>query len=185
MSHRMCPVWIGYLIASPLRKLVHKPEMILTGLVEMGMTVLDLGPGMGFFSLPMARMAGPGGRVICVDTQEGMLRSLRRRAARVGLAEQIQTLLCDEDSLGLEPYAGVIDFALAFAMVHEVPDAKKLFAETASALKKGGTMLVAEPRGHVTEPAFANTIHLAEQCGFRVLRYPTIRSSRAVLLEKT
>ena len=51
--------------------------------------------------LPLAELVGPGGRVICVDLQERMIRSLRKRAARAGLADRIETPLLiqfgDED----------------------------------------------------------------------------------------
>jgi ubiquinone/menaquinone biosynthesis C-methylase UbiE len=180
----MCPVWLGHFIASPLRRLLHSPEKILAGMLQPGMTALDLGPGMGFFSVPMARMVGAGGKIICVDNQPGMLAGLRKRAVRAGVAGQIETRLCDQNSLGLEGQAATADFALAFAMVHEVPDAAKLFAETASALKQGAKLLVAEPRGHVTEESFAKTVFLAEASGFRELDRPKIRSSRAIVLEK-
>lgn len=184
MGHKMCPVWIGYVIASPLRRLLHKPEEILAGLVQSGMRVLDIGPGMGFFSIPMARVVGPSGTVICVDRQEGMLAGVRKRAKKAGVSGQIQTLLCDERSFGIRNLAGTVDFALAFAVVHEVPDAAQLFAETAAALKPHGKMLVAEPRGHVSEEAFAKTVALAERCGLRIVGRPDIRRSQSVLLEK-
>lgn len=48
------------------------------------MTVLDVGSAMGFFSLPMAEMVGPGGKVVCIDVQLKMLQVLRRRAVEGG-----------------------------------------------------------------------------------------------------
>ena len=68
-DHHVCPWWIGYLIASHLRKLGENPDTILGPLVEPGMTVVDVGCAMGFFSLPLARMVGESGRVLCVDVQ--------------------------------------------------------------------------------------------------------------------
>jgi ubiquinone/menaquinone biosynthesis C-methylase UbiE len=63
MPHEhVCPWWIGYLLASPLRRLVQKPEVILRPFLSNGMRVLEVGPGMGFFTLPMARMVGSAGR---------------------------------------------------------------------------------------------------------------------------
>jgi len=148
------------------------------------MTVLDIGPGIGFFSIPMARIVGPNGKVICVDRQKGMLAGVQKRAQKAGVSRQIQTLLCDEHSFGIENLAGTVDFALAFAVVHEVPDADRLFVETAAALKPHGKMLVAEPRGHVGEEAFSKTVALAERCGLRVVGRLDIRRSQSVLLEK-
>ena len=43
MAKHVCPVWVGYLLASPLRKLFHNPKKILGPYVEEGMKVLDIG----------------------------------------------------------------------------------------------------------------------------------------------
>lgn len=68
-DQRVCPWWLAYTFDHALRRLIHRPEVILAGLVRPGQTVLDLGCGMGFFSLAMARLVGEQGRVICVDLQ--------------------------------------------------------------------------------------------------------------------
>ena len=58
MAEKVCPVWVGYLLASPLRKLFENPRKILSQYVKEGMKVLDIGCAMGFFSLPLAQMVG-------------------------------------------------------------------------------------------------------------------------------
>ena len=60
MAPRVCPWWIGWLLASPVRKLMQDPARILAPWVRDGMTVLEPGPGMGFFTLELARRVGPG-----------------------------------------------------------------------------------------------------------------------------
>lgn len=182
MRGRICPPWIGYFLASPLRRLVHKPERILAGLVAPGMTALDVGPGMGFFALPMARMVGASGRVICVDLQEAMLRSLRRRAEAAKLGDRIITRLCSATSLGLADLVGTIDFVLAFAVVHEMPDAANFFAEIAQTMKPGARCLVAEPKEHVLAQGFEETLQVARGTGFDIIDRPRIRGSYAALL---
>ncbi len=184
MKYDICPVWIGYLLANPLRKLVQDPVKILSPYIKPGMTALDIGPGMGFFSLPMADMVGAAGKVICVDLQEGMLQRLARRAQKFGVASRIETRVCRGDSLCLNDVNGKIDFALAFAMVHEVPDAARLLKELAAALKPGGRLLISEPSGHVKAQHFEQTVALAKQHGLSVIETPTIRGGRSVLLGK-
>jgi ubiquinone/menaquinone biosynthesis C-methylase UbiE len=88
MDEHVCPWWAGYLLANPLRRLLQKPEKIVSPYLRNGMTVLEIGPGMGFFTLPMARIVGASGRIICVDIQEKMIAGLMRRARRAGLADQ-------------------------------------------------------------------------------------------------
>jgi hypothetical protein len=76
----LCPWWIGYLLASPVRRIFNNPQKILAGHVKPGMTVLEPGPGMGFFTIELARMVGGRGRVIAVDIQPKMLDGLKRKA---------------------------------------------------------------------------------------------------------
>ena len=184
MKFDICPVWLGYLLANPLRKLVQDPAKILNPYIASGMTALDIGPGMGFFSLPMAEMVGAQGKIICVDLQEGMLKRLQARAQNAGLASRIETRICQEHSLGLNDLNGAIDFTLAFAVVHEIPDADRVFAEIAVALKPAGKLLVSEPSFHVSAQNFEKTIALAKQAGLRVIATPRIRGGQSVTLEK-
>jgi ubiquinone/menaquinone biosynthesis C-methylase UbiE len=148
------------------------------------MRVMDVGCAMGFFSLPLAEYVGPQGRVVCVDLQERMLRSLGKRAARAGLADRIETRTCSAESLGIGDLEGSIDFALAFAMVHEVPDAAALLAEIRGALSAKGRFLIAEPSGHVSQEQFAASLAAAEAVGLALIARPKIRMSHAALLER-
>jgi 2-polyprenyl-3-methyl-5-hydroxy-6-metoxy-1,4-benzoquinol methylase len=91
----ICPWWGGYFIDNPLRRLIHDLQTILGPYVKPGMTVLDVGCGMGFFSIGMARMVGDEGRVIAVDLQQKMLDVLWRRAQRAGVADRIRLGLHD------------------------------------------------------------------------------------------
>ena len=142
---------------------------------------MDVGCGMGWFTIPMAKMVGDQGRVVAVDFQQQMLDGLWRRAQRAGMAERIQVHRCERNRLGVNVPA---DFALAFAMVHEVPDARRLLAEVQACLKPGGKLLLAEPRLHVSAKAFAATVAVAKELGFRTVQEPRIRWCRAVVLEK-
>ncbi len=182
MAERVCPWWMGYFLASPLRKLRQAPRAILAPYVREGMLVLEPGPGMGFFTLELARLVGPAGRVVAVDVQPRMLSALRRRAARRGLAERVETRLVTDGRMPVSDLCGRVDFALAFAMVHEVPDPDVFLADVSACLKPGATALLAEPRGHVPEEAFADTLRIAAAHGLRTSGRPTVASSHAALL---
>jgi ubiquinone/menaquinone biosynthesis C-methylase UbiE len=184
MAHHVCPVWVGYLLASPTRKLFQNPRKILRPYVNEGMTVADIGCAMGFFSLPLARTVGSGGKVICVDIQEKMIRSLEKRARKAGLSGRIETIICNDKSLGLDDFKETIDFALASAVVHEVSSPAGFFSEIHTALKPVGRLLVAEPKGRVSEKDFERTVSVAEQNGFTATDRPEIRRSRAVVFQK-
>lgn len=184
MAERVCPVWMGYLLASPLRKLFQNPKQILSPYISEGMKVLDIGCAMGFFSLTLAEMVGPGGKVVCVDVQEKMIASLEKRARKAKLSDNLYTRVCPSDSLGLDDLKEQIDFALASAVVHEVPDASSFFMEVYAAIKPTGRLLVLEPKGHVSKKDFERTVLTAKQAGFQVMDQPKVSRSRAVLLGK-
>jgi ubiquinone/menaquinone biosynthesis C-methylase UbiE len=182
MSHRVCPWWLGYLLASPVRKLFQDPARILAPHVREGMTVLEPGPGMGFFTLELARRVGPRGQVVAVDLQEKMLAGLLRRARRAGVADRIEARLASGISMGIDDLAGKVDLVVAFAVLHELPDVNRFFAEVRPAMAPGGTVLVAEPAGHVSASDFDATLAAAERAGFRRQPGPPIsRSLTAVL----
>lgn len=130
------------------------------------MTVVEPGCGMGFFSLPLARMVGPTGTVVCADLQPKMIAALRRRARRAGLLDRIQTAVCQADDLGVAAWAGCADLALAIHMVHEVPDVDNLMRQLHAVVRPGGRLLIAEPRGHVSAADFERTMARASAAGF-------------------
>jgi len=183
-QHRVCPWWLGYWLASPLRRLWHDPGRILAPYVHSGMTVVEPGPGMGFFTLELARMVGPSGRVVAADIQPEMLERLRHRLAKAGLDGHVECRQAEPYSLGLADLAGAADFVLAFAVVHEMPAPGVFFEEAARTLKRHGGLLLVEPAGHVQDLEFAGELRQAESAGFRRTAQPAIRRSRAALLER-
>lgn len=184
MAHDVCPWWLGYWLASPMRRLLHNPAAILTPFVQPGMTVFEPGPGMGFFTLEMARMVGRHGRIVAVDIQPKMLSALGRKAGRKGVRDRIELRLADQRGMGIGDLAGKVDFVLAFAMVHELPDSRQFFNESFAALKPGGKLLFSEPTQHIGESEFAKSLDHAKQAGFLVESTPAIRSSLSALLVK-
>jgi cyclopropane fatty-acyl-phospholipid synthase-like methyltransferase len=179
MNH-VCTWWHAYSFDNPLRKLVHKPQRILGAYVKDGMTVMDVGCGMGHFSIGMANLVGEQGKVIAIDLQQKMLDVMLRRAKRAGVFERITPHLCEADDIGVQEQ---VDFILAFWMVHEVGDQKNFFSQLREGLAPGGKILIAEPKFHVTADELARTIEIAETCGLRCVGKPDIRFSRTALFE--
>jgi ubiquinone/menaquinone biosynthesis C-methylase UbiE len=184
MAENLCPFWVGYLLVSPVRRWFQNPERILGPYIKAGMTALDVGCAMGFFSLPIARMVGPDGRVVCVDIQERMLQALRRRALKAGVADRITARVCNQNSLGLRDLEGRIDFVIAFAVVHEVPDASAFLLDIFRVMKPDARCLVAEPKMHTSLKQFKRTICAAEEKGLAIVERPAVPASHAVLFGK-
>jgi len=184
VSHT-CPWWFGYFLLNPFRRLAQGPARVLGPFVRPGMLVVEPGCGMGFFTLDLARMVGPRGRVVAIDLQEKMLAGLRRRAARAGLEGGIDVRLARPDRLGIDDLAGQVDLVLAFYVVHEIQDPAAFFGEIAVALKADGAVLVVEPPLHVSRAAFEASLAVAAGAGLRVARRPGIGPNKAALLAKS
>jgi len=181
IHHDVCPESHAGILSTPIRRLIHNPEKILCGLIEQGQTVADIGCGPGFFTLPMAKLVGDEGCVIAVDLQQGMLNRVRHNAEKAGLTSRIKFHLCEPDKIGITEQ---VDFALAFYIVHEAPDASAFLKEIHGFLKSGGHFLLSEPKMHVSAQDFQKTTEIAEKTGFKPLQKPRILMSRSVLYIK-
>lgn len=184
MAGHVCPPFIGYWLLNPLRKLVENPKKILGSFVKEGMTVLEPGPAMGFFTLPLARMVGPGGKVVVLEVQQKMLDVLGKRARKAGLSERIDPRLAGSGGPDLSDLEEKVDFAAAIHVVHEIPDPAAFFRDVFSALKPGGKLLIIEPKGHVGAEAFEKTLNTAKAAGFRPVELPVKIRGRSSLLAK-
>jgi len=161
--------------------MVHRSEKLLSPYVRPGMTVLDVGCGMGIFTIGIARLVGDGGLVIAVDIQREMLDVVERRAAKAGVHHRIRTHLCGPDTLGNHKN---VNFALAFWMVHEVRSPNKFFEQVYSCLGSESLFLLSEPRGHVSAKFFGKLIDGAHNAGLRLCHEPRICFSRAAVFSK-
>jgi SAM-dependent methyltransferase len=183
MLQHVYPWWLGFLLVSPGRRHWQDPGKVLAPYVREGMAVLEPGPGIGFFTLELARLVEPWGRVVAVDIQPCMLAGLKRRATRAGLLERLDTRLVSVATLGLADFDGVADFTLAFGVVHELPAVEPFFAEVAKASKPGAGLLFVEPAGHVKAPDFRAELAAATRAGFELAGRRPIWRSRAAFLK--
>jgi SAM-dependent methyltransferase len=148
------------------------------------MTVLEPGCGMGYFTLPIARMTGPAGRVVAVDLQPRMIEGLTRRARRAGLLERIEAVACADGDLGLAARPGVVDLAVVIHVLHEVRGRQRFLEQVYEALRPGGRLLLLEPKGHVSRETLEAELAFSERAGFWPAGEPLHRRSHGALLEK-
>ena len=170
---------------SRLRRFIYRPDRLAVRYVKPGDRALDFGCGPGFFTREFAKRVGDTGMVIAVDVQDEMLRLLREKLGPEGLMPRIRTHRCDPDSLGLSvDRDGSIDVAFTIFVIHEVPDAGKLFREIAALLVPGGLLFLSEPPFIVSGGEFRDTLARAEEAGLRLVETSFFFVNRAAVLRK-
>ncbi len=180
-NNRVCPVEKADSLDSRIRRWLQNPKKILSPYIEVGMTVLDLGCGPGFFSIDMAQMVGNSGRVIASDLQEGMLQKLKDKIKGTELEKRIILHRCEENKIGVSEN---VDFVLLFYMVHEIPNIETFFNEIRTILKPNGQVLIVEPPFHVSKAAFEDTAKKAQDAGLTAIERPKVFLNKTVLLKK-
>jgi ubiquinone/menaquinone biosynthesis C-methylase UbiE len=110
-----------------------------------------------------------------------MLQIVRKKAAKERLESRIITHKSKPDRIGI---SDKVDFALAFYMIHEVPDAEAFLREITSLLKPKSKLLIVEPVLHVSASSFKNTLESAQLAGLNPIYEPKIRFSRAMVFKR-
>jgi 2-polyprenyl-3-methyl-5-hydroxy-6-metoxy-1,4-benzoquinol methylase len=108
-----------------------------------GMVVCDLGCGNGFYTLKMAEMVRPGGKVIAEDIQKPMLTMLQKRAREAGVTN-IETVL--GTTVDPKLAEGSIDLMLVVDVYHELDHPEEMLGAIRRSLKPGGRMALVEFR---------------------------------------
>ena len=132
----------AFMLLNPQRARLHPPgELLRTFRVGAGKTVLELGPGPGYFSVEASRLVGPGGRVVCVDVQPGMISILRGRLESERAANA-HPVIGDGVRLPLADHC--IDAAYLVTVLGEIPDRPRALSELRRVLKPGGVLSIME-----------------------------------------
>jgi 2-polyprenyl-3-methyl-5-hydroxy-6-metoxy-1,4-benzoquinol methylase len=160
------------------RRLHQRPRKFLCELVKPGMTVADIGCGLGFYTIEMARMVGEKGRIAAVDFQHEMLGFTERKARKAGVSERVEVVQCTQDDLVVSEH---VDFALSMWVAHEVPDRDRFFRQIRDILKPDGRFLLAEPKLHVGKESYKAICDDAEGVGLEKISEPRVGGSRAAL----
>ena len=179
---RVCPIQLADSLDNKLRQWLQNPRKILEPYVSDGMIVLDVGCGPGFFSIELARLVGPSGRVIAADLQQGMLDKLAAKIRGTDLSTRMDLVKCDSSNLNISES---VDFILTFYMVHEVPDQAAFFRQLFQLLRDTGKILMVEPKMfHVSRSQFRKTVRQAEAVGFVSFPGPKLLMSWSAVLMK-
>jgi ubiquinone/menaquinone biosynthesis C-methylase UbiE len=126
------------------RELEELPETALDAIgIVPGSVVADVGAGVGYFTVRLARRAGPSGKVYAVDIQPEMLARLKERATAAEL-QNIEPILSTEADPKLPK--GQLDLVLMVDVYHEFSQPQRMLRKIAQALKPDGRLVLLEYR---------------------------------------
>ena len=174
-----CPWWFCFTFDNFTRPWYQDPYKVLSGLIIPGYKVLDVGPGRGYFTLPLASMVGEEGIVYALDIQKKMLEILKSKTEKKGHSNVIAHLYDGNKFCLNESF----DFVNIFWMFHEIRNKENFLNELKAVCKPGCKILFVEPYVHVAKKAFNKSLQLFTNNGFKVLEIIKINFSRACLLE--
>lgn len=126
------------------REMEEMPETALDAIgIKPGMKVADVGAGIGYFTLRLARRVGPGGIVFANDVQPEMLSILRERAASAKLTN-IKPILGAEADPKLPK--NELDLVLMVDVYHELSQPQRMLERIRDSLKSDGRLVLLEYR---------------------------------------
>jgi ubiquinone/menaquinone biosynthesis C-methylase UbiE len=132
-----------------------------------GERVLEVGPGTGYYSLPVARWLGPSGRLDVLDIQQEMVDHTLRRAS----AEGIANIVGERGDAREMPYEdSSFDAAYLVTVLGEIPDQEAALRELRRVVKPNGRIVVGELFGDPHMVTFRALRDRAEAAGLEVDR---------------
>jgi ubiquinone/menaquinone biosynthesis C-methylase UbiE len=141
-----------------------------------GERLLEVGPGTGYYALPVAGWLGPDGRLDVLDIQQQMLDHTLRSATEEGI-ENISAARGDAHDL---PYPDdTFDAAYLVTVLGEIPDQAAAMRELRRVVKPGGRIVVGElfgdphmvPHGALRDRAAAAGLSVERKLGGRLWHF--------------
>ena len=127
------------------RDMQEQPDIMLAALnIQPGMVVGEIGAGVGFNSVRLARLVGPYGRVLATDIQMDMLYQLKANATMAGVGPTVIPVLGTQFDVNLPPNS--CDLILMVDTYHECTNPPAILSGVHRALKKNGRLVLVEYR---------------------------------------
>lgn len=161
-----CPSVVGWALESPFYGRITGTGTTLKRIgLKPGQRALEIGPGPGRLLLPAAQQVLPGGEVVGIDIQPGMVERLKEKAT-VAKIKNLTAILGD----ATQPIVPEASFDVVFLVttLGEIPDRAAVLTQAFRALKSGGVLSVSEMLPDPHYQSKTTVKRLAEAAGFRL-----------------
>lgn len=136
------PEFAADVIDNPLRRRIQPPdETAIRHGIQPGMTVLDVGPGNGAYTLGTARRVGERGKVFAIDIESKMVARVEKRVMLEGITN-VEARVADVFDLPFED--GYFDVVYMIAVINEIPTPHRAIQEFHRVLKPEGILVFSE-----------------------------------------
>ena len=161
-----CPTLLAWALDSRFYERITGTEVTLRRMgLRPGQRVLEVGPGTGRLLIPAAQRVLPGGEVVGIDIQPGMVERLKERARRAQVSNL--TAILGDATQPIVP-EGSFDLAFLVTTLGEIPDRAAVLAQCFRALKPGGVLSITEMFPDPHYQTRSTVKRLAEEAGFRL-----------------
>jgi ubiquinone/menaquinone biosynthesis C-methylase UbiE len=162
MSHRL-----AIILDNPVRRHVFSPAKLLDKVgIAAGMSVLELGPGPGFFTVESAQQvysSEGAGKLYCLDIEPAMISRVKKKIFLKAL-ENVELAVGKGECL---PYKNSsFDLAYMVTVLGEMPDKPRALQELYRVIRPDGVLSISE---YFSDPDYLlrrTTVALARAAGF-------------------
>lgn len=166
-SKGVFPYRWAFTLLIPLRNLFLSPKKLIQQMaLNSEMTVLEVGPGPGYFSVPVAQFLKKG-KLVLADIQPEMLEKARKRIGKRNI-RNVEYRICDGKKFDLPD--NHFDRIFMVTVLGEVENRDQYLAEFYRMLKPGEMLSVSEQAGDPDKMKIAEIRELAEKHGFAFLQ---------------
>ena len=160
------PEFAANIIDNPIRRRIQPPdETVIRHGIESGMTVLEVGPGNGTYTIATARRVGDNGKLITVDIEPKMIERVRKRAQKEGI-KNIEARVADVFELPFED--GYFNVIYMIAVIGEIPTPERAMREFYRVLSSQGTLVFSELIFDPDYPRAVALERMAKSIGFQL-----------------
>jgi ubiquinone/menaquinone biosynthesis C-methylase UbiE len=165
MSRRFllpCPSWLSWSLEGGFVDWWAGTQRTLDRIgLKPGDRVLEVGPGPGRLLIPAAARVLPGGEVVGLDVQQGMIDRLKQRAVEI---HNLTALLGNAEGMSFD--SASFDVAYLAMVLGEIPHREAALAECFRVLRPGGRLSITEMAADPHFQSRATLTRLATAAGF-------------------